>query len=63
MTEPKKNIGPGDDEEGLANLSLNSSRRPASMPENDTGEASADRRSEPVPAPAMKVPDQQKPKP
>jgi hypothetical protein len=63
MTEPKKSTGPSDDEEGLANMSLNSSRRPASLPENNTDESSADRHSEPIPAPAVKVPDQQKPKP
>jgi hypothetical protein len=61
MSEPKKSASTSDDEAGLANMSLNSSRRPASLPENDPDEPSADRHSNPVPAPTVTVPDQQKP--
>jgi hypothetical protein len=62
MTESKKNVSTSDDEAGLANMSLNSSRRPASSSENKPDDTSAVRHSEPVPAPSTKVPDQQMPK-
>jgi hypothetical protein len=61
MTGTRKNSRGGDDEAGLANTSLGSSRRPAGSTNQD-GSASQGRRSDPPPTPSTKSPDQQMPK-
>jgi hypothetical protein len=62
MTGPKKNPRSGDEKSGLANTSLGSSRRPAGSTLQDGGDPTADRHSDPAPAPSTKSPNQQMPK-